>query len=322
MRHFIIDTDTASDDAVGLIMAMRHPSVQIEAITVVAGNVPVDQAVQNALYTVELCQQSIPVYRGKSTPLVRPLSTAQFVHGQDGMGDIGLPLTDRQPEDGHAVSVMIDTIHRFAGSITLLTLGPLTNVAAALQQNPHISDMVQECVIMGGTGRGHGNITPVGEYNFWADPDATKIVFESGLNLKMVGWDISRTYATFSPDDTVNLRAIGTPLAKFCVDIQATLTDFAMNQSKLAGFDLPDAIATAVALEPDVATRTRFLFVGIESESELCRGTTFSFTADWSAMQSTGQTSTQSVYLHLMQFSVTTKVMGTSVCVVWFCTEF
>lgn len=272
MRHFIIDTDTASDDAVGLIMAMRYPGVQIEAITVVAGNVPVDQAVQNALYTVELCQQSIPVYRGMSAPLVRPLFTAHFVHGQDGMGDIGLPLAGRRPAAGHAVDILVDNIHRFAGDIILLTLGPLTNVASALQKDPRIAGEVRECVVMGGTGRGHGNITPVGEYNFWADPDAAKIVFESGMRLKMVGWDISRTYAVLNPQDTADLRGFGTPLAAFCVDIQATLTQFAMNQSKLQGFDLPDAIATAIALEPKVATETRSLFVAIENESDLCRG--------------------------------------------------
>ena len=271
-RHFIIDTDTASDDAVGLIMAMRHSGVQIEAITVVAGNVPVDQAVQNALYTVELCQQAIPVYRGLPAPLTRPLFTAHFVHGEDGMGDIGLPLSGRQPAAGHAVSVLIETIHRFAGEITLLTLGPLTNIASALRRDPSIVSGVRECVIMGGTGQGHGNITPVGEYNFWADPEAAKIVFESGMPLKMVGWDISRTFAVCNPEDTAELRGIGTPLATFCVDIQATLIRFAMTQSKLSGFDLPDAIATAIALQPEIATETKSLFVAIETQSELCRG--------------------------------------------------
>ena len=146
-----------------------------------------DQAVQNALYTVELCQQAIPVYRGMPAPLIRPLFTAQFVHGQDGMGDIGLPLTGRQPAAGHAVSVLVETIHRFAGNITLVTLGPLTNVASPLRQDPLIAKAVKECVIMGGTGQGHGNITPVGEYNFWADPEAAKIVFESGMRIKN-GW--------------------------------------------------------------------------------------------------------------------------------------
>lgn len=271
-RHFIIDTDTASDDAVALVLAMHHPGVKIEAITVVAGNVPVDQGVQNALYTVELCQQEIPVYPGMPAPLIRPLQTAQFVHGEDGMGDIGLPLTGRQPAAGNAVSVLIDTIHRFAGKITLITLGPLSNIAAALQRDPSIAEAVQECVVMGGTGQGRGNITPVGEYNFWADPEAAKIVFESGMPLKMVGWDISRTYAVFNPQDIAKLRAIGTPLATFCVDIQATLSQFAMKQSKLPGFDLPDPIATAIAIQPEIATETRSLYVAIETQSELCRG--------------------------------------------------
>jgi purine nucleosidase len=271
-RHFLIDTDTASDDAVALVMAMQHPDVQIEAITVVAGNVPLDQAVQNALYTIELCQQTIPVYGGMPGPLTRPLETAQYVHGQDGMGDIGLPLSGRQPATGHAVGVAIETIHRYAGEITLVTLGPLTNVATALRRDPLIANAVSECVIMGGTGWGHGNITPVGEYNFWADPEAAKIVFESGMRIKMVGWDVSRTYAVFNPEDTAALRDIGTPLATFSVDIQAALVQFAMNQSKLPGFDLPDPIVMAIALQPEVATETKSLFVAIEAQSELCRG--------------------------------------------------
>jgi len=272
MRHFIIDTDTASDDAVALVMAMHYPGVKIEAITIVAGNVPVDQGVQNALYTVELCQQEIPVYRGMASPLSRPLETAQFVHGEDGMGDIGLPLSGRQPAGENAIEVMIETIHRFAGDITLVTLGPLTNMATALQQDPLVASEVSECVIMGGTGQGHGNITPVGEYNFWADPEAAKIVFESGMRIKMVGWDISRTYATVNAEETAHLRGFNTPLAVFCVDIQAAVIPFAMNQSKLPGFDLPDPIAMAIALQPEIATDTKSLFVAIEAQSELCRG--------------------------------------------------
>lgn len=271
-RHFLIDTDTASDDAVALVMAMQHPDVQIEAITVVAGNVPVDQGVQNALYTVELCQQSIPVHRGMPAPLTRPLETAQFVHGQDGMGDIGLPLAGRLPASADAIRVLRETIHRFSGVITLVTLGPLTNIAVALRQDPSIAHAVSECVVMGGTGQGHGNITPVGEYNFWADPEAAKIVFESGMPIKMVGWDISRTYAVFNPTDTAALRAIDTPLAHFCVDIQRAVVQFALTTTRLEGFDLPDPIAMAIALEPSVATQTQRCFVAIEAGSPLCRG--------------------------------------------------
>ena len=271
-RRFLIDTDTASDDAVALVLAMRHPGVQIEAITVVAGNVPVDQGVQNALYTVELCGQSVPVYRGLPGPLIRPLETAQGVHGEDGMGDIGLPLSGRAPAEGHAVQVLIDTIHRFAGEITLVTLGPLTNVAVALRQDPSIAKAVSACVIMGGTGQGHGNVTPVTEYNFWADPDAARIVFESGLPVKMVGWDISRTYAVLGAEDSAALRAVGTPLARFCIDIQRHVQQFALGTTKLEGFDLPDPIAMAVALDPTVATHTERCFVAIETRGELCRG--------------------------------------------------
>ena len=271
-RHFVIDTDTASDDAVALVLALQHPGVQIEAITVVAGNVPVDQGVQNALYTVELCGKNIPVYRGMPGPLVRPLQTAESVHGQDGLGDVGLPLAGRAPAAGHAVPILIDTIHRFAGEITLVTLGPLTNVAAALRQDPSIAGAVAQCVVMGGTGRGHGNTTPVAEYNFWVDPEAASIVFESGMPLKMVGWDISRTYAVLDAEEAAELRAVGTPLAHFCVDIQKNVQQFALSTTRLPGFDLPDPIAMAVALDHAVATRTSRCFVAVETGSELCRG--------------------------------------------------
>jgi purine nucleosidase len=271
-RHFLIDTDTASDDAVALVMAMQNPGVQIEAITVVAGNVPVDQGVQNALHTVELCKQSIRVHGGMPTPLTRPLETAQSVHGQDGMGDIGLPLAGRSPAAAHAIPVLIETIHRLAGGITLVTLGPLTNIAVALRHDPSIAQAVSECIIMGGTGRGHGNVTPVAEYNFWADPEAARIVFESGMPIRMVGWDISRTHAVFNPEDAAALRAINTPLARYCVDIQKTVRQFALSTTRLQGFDLPDPIAMAIALDPTVATRTERCFVAIETVSPLCRG--------------------------------------------------
>jgi purine nucleosidase len=149
LRHFLIDTDTASDDAVALVMALGYPGVQVEAITVVGGNVPVDQGVQNALYTVELCEKQVPVYRGVAAPIVRPLETAQHVHGGDGMGDIGLPLSGRAPTPGHGVTALIETINRFAGEITLVSLGPLTNIAIGLLQDPSIATKVKKCVVMG-----------------------------------------------------------------------------------------------------------------------------------------------------------------------------
>ena len=197
MRNFIIDTDTASDDAVALVMALRQPDIDVKAITVVAGNVPLPLAVQNALYTVELCGADAPVYAGCAKPLLRELETAQDVHGRDGLGDIGLPLQGRTPAAGHAADVLREVIKANAGDITLVTLGPLTNVALALLREPDIARHVSHCYIMGGIGSGHGNVTPTAEFNIWVDPEAAKIVYESGMNMTMVGWDISWKYATF-----------------------------------------------------------------------------------------------------------------------------
>jgi purine nucleosidase len=272
MRHFLIDTDTASDDAVALVMALHYPDVQIEAITVVGGNVPVGQGVQNALYTLECCEKQVPVYQGMSRPLMRPLQTAQFVHGEDGMGDIGLPLSGRAVWEGHGVVRLIETIKNCQNAMTLVALGPLTNIAMAVLLAPSIVSKVNRCVIMGGTGQGYGNITPVGEYNIWADPEAAKIVFKSGLPITMVGWDVSRTYATFDAEEAERLRSVGTPLAHFCVDIQRAVNEFAKQHTQLDGFDLPDPIAMAVALDPTIITLSKPLSVEIETGDGLCRG--------------------------------------------------
>ena len=277
MRRFLIDTDTASDDAVALVMALRHPEIHVEAVTVVAGNVPVDQGVQNALYTAELCDRSVAVYRGAARPILRPLETAQQVHGGDGMGDIGLPLRGRKPAEGHAADVIAERVRERPGELTLVCLGPLTNVATALLKTPSIADEVVSCVVMGGTGKGPGNVTPVAEYNIWADPEAARIVFESGLPLTLVGWDISCASAVIDRAAEAELRALDTELAHFTVDIQGVLTDFAHEVTKLGGFDLPDPIAMAVAIEPEIA-ETRAIYGAVVTGDGLARGQTI---FDW-----------------------------------------
>ena len=273
MRRFLIDTDTASDDAVALVMALQHPEVAVEAITVVAGNVPLEYAVQNALYTVERCGRHVPVYAGVSKPLLRPLETAQFCHGEDGMGDIGLPLRGRRPAAGHACDVLIETIRRHPGEITLVTLGPLTNIAAALIRDPELAPLTKRCVVMGGIGYGYGNIVPAAEYNIWVDPEAARIVFHSGIPLTLVGWDVSHHHATFTDAEADALHGVS-PLAAFCVDIQRSLRRFGIEYLKQDGFDLPDPIAMAVALNPEVATRVTHRYVDVETHSELTRGAT------------------------------------------------
>ena len=205
-RKLLIDTDTASDDAVALLMALRDPTVEVIAITVVAGNVPLELAVQNALYTVELAGVDVPVYVGAATPLLEPLHTAQVVHGNDGMGDIGLPLTGRVPAEGDAVDRLIELIDAHEpGELTLVTLGPLTNIAVLFARRPDLATRLREVVMMAGTSDGLGNITAAAEFNVWVDPEAAAMVFRSGADLAMVGWDISRKYATFDADQAAPL---------------------------------------------------------------------------------------------------------------------
>ncbi len=274
MRNIIIDTDTASDDAVALIMAWRYPEVEVKAITVVAGNVPLEQAVQNALYTRELCRSETPVYAGAGKPLKRPLETAQFVHGQDGMGDLGLPLNGRQPDRGNAVSVLIELIRQYPGEIELVTLGPLTNLALAIERDPEICSEVVRCTCMAGIARGPGNITPVSEYNAWADPEAADMVFRSGMPLRMVGWDISRNHAFMDPATVNRIRSLDTELASFAMDIQATVNEFAKTTTQLPGFDLPDPIAMALAIDDSLINFSQQLYVEVVLAEDITRGQT------------------------------------------------
>jgi purine nucleosidase len=247
--RLLIDTDTASDDAVALLLALRTPGVVVDAITVVAGNVEVAQGVQNALYTAELAGRTTPVYAGRT-------GTSHFghaVHGLDGMGDIGLPLHSREAAPGDAVDALERVIRAAPGEHTLVTLGPLTNVAALLERD--VAPLLRRIVVMGGTSDDVGNVAPHAEYNVWADRAAAASVFSSGARITMVGWDVSRKYAVFTPSDQEELRALG-PLGAFSVDIQRTLIEFCRTKTKLDGFDLPDPIAMAVALDSRVAAQT------------------------------------------------------------------
>lgn len=274
-RPFLIDTDTASDDAVALWMALRDPTIEIEAITVVAGNVPLDRAVQNALFTVEVADRTdVPVHVGAAVPLARPLFTAEFVHGQDGMGDIGLPLTGREPAAGGAVDVLVERMGAHApGELTLVTLGPLTNVALAFRRDPSLATRLASVVVMGGTGDAVGNVSAVAEFNIFVDPEAAAEVFASGAPITMVGWDISRTFAVIDHALAAELRAIGR-LGALAMDIQAKVDAFATHETHLAGFDLPDPIAMAVALDPALATKVERRNVVVETRGEYTVGQT------------------------------------------------
>ena len=255
-------------------MALRHPEVVVEAITVVGGNVPVAQGVQNALYTVERCQRAVPVHRGCAQPLTRSLVTVEEIHGSDGLGDVGLPLRDRQPAPTPASAAIQAVVDRVGPDLTLVTLGPLTNIAMALLADPTLASRVGRCVVMGGTGRGPGNVTPAAEYNIWVDPEAAAIVLAAGLPLTLVGWDVAARRAIFDEAAGAALRALGTPLAAFCVDIQRQQVAFNTAQSGRAVFTLPDPITMAVALDPAVATESEDRYVAVETAGVVSRGQT------------------------------------------------
>ena len=272
MGTYYIDTDTASDDAVALVIALRHPGISVVGIGIVAGNVPLEMGIQNALYTREMCGSNAPIYAGAAAPLSRPLGTAQNVHGNDGMGDIGLALTGRTPDAGSAVDALVDAAHAHSGALELVTLGPLTNVALAVQKDSTIVHHIKRCVVMGAVSDHIGNVTPVAEFNMWVDPEAVDVVLRSGMNLEFVGWDISRFDACIRPEESARIRAIGTPLAEFAIDIQRAVAEFCATETKVPGFDLPDPIAMAYAIDPSIAISTREMYLEAVTADGPARG--------------------------------------------------
>lgn len=272
-RQFFIDTDTATDDAIALLMALQHQDIEVLGISTVAGNCTIEQATQNALYTRDLVGSTAPVHVGAAGPLMRDLQSAHHVHGQDGMGDIGLPLHGREPASYRGVNAMIDAIMSAPGQVELITLGPLTNLALALRIEPRIASAVKRVVTMGGTAVLPGNITPLAEFNFWADPEAAYIVANSGIYFEMAGWDISHKHAVIHDELAAELRSLGT-LGAFAVDIQAVLREFCRNETLLDGFDLPDPLAMAIAIDPTIVTVEARHFVDVIPGDGPARGQT------------------------------------------------
>jgi purine nucleosidase len=272
-RPLLIDTDTASDDAVALIMALRSPSVEVVAITIVAGNVSVEQGARNALFTAELCGSMVPVHVGAAKPLLRELETAEWFHGLDGLSDHGYAPAKRIAETTHAVDAILAASHSHAG-LEVITLGPLTNLAMALLRDPSLATRISRCVIMGGNPCCEGNVTPAAEFNIWVDPEAARIVFASGLPIQMIGWQLSRDEAVLDADDITRVLALKTPLADFAIRCNSTAASAFQTQTGEQGISLPDPIAMAVLLEPALSLAASNHHVQIETVSPLARGMT------------------------------------------------
>jgi purine nucleosidase len=272
-RPFLIDTDTASDDAVALIMALRAADVRVVAITTVAGNVDVLQSTRNALYTVELCGADVPVYAGADKPLTRVYQNATWFHGRDGLGDHGYPPPRRSPGKLHAADAIIEAIDAHPG-IVLVTLAPLTNVAMALTRRPDIASKVERCVIMGGAPCCEGNVTPAAEYNIWVDPEAAQIVLRSGLPVELVGWHTSRAEAVLNEADIARILGFNNAIAHFAIECNSHARQAYKVQTGEDGISLPDPVAMSVALDPRIGLQWRDHYVDVETQSELTRGMT------------------------------------------------
>jgi purine nucleosidase len=274
MWPLIIDTDTGSDDAVALVLAAASGLADVRAVTTVAGNVPVETGTRNALISLQTAgRPDIPVHTGCRRPMTRPLSSAQHVHGQDGMGDIGLPDPVAVPRETHAVDVLLSLPRRLPGELTLVTLAPLTNIAAALLRDPALLSRYRHVYCMAGAADMAGNISPTAEFNVWADPEAARVLTQAATPDKVtwIGWDVSRRDAVMTPADQRRLERIGTPLASFAHRINRTVADWARDVTGLAGYDLPDPVAMAVALKPELVIEQEEAHVDIALDG-LTRG--------------------------------------------------
>jgi purine nucleosidase len=273
MRNFLIDTDTASDDAVAIIMALAEPSVRVLGLTTVAGNVGLEQATSNALLTAEICGSDVPVFAGAEKPLARAHEHAHWFHGRDGLGDRGYPAPKRKPEREGAVEAILRFGEAEPG-LTLVTLGPLTNIALALEREPKLAERIGRCVVMGGAPNCEGNVTPAAEYNIWVDPEAARAVFRSKMPIEMIGWHVSRGPSVLKDDEIAAIEALGTAKAKFAIQANAVARKAYFVQTGEAGLSLADPTAMAVALDRSVGLKWSRHRVAIETMSELTRGMT------------------------------------------------
>src|SRR5271163_830561 len=273
MRSFLIDTDTASDDAVAIMMALAAPDVRVLGLTTVAGNVGLEQATSNALLTAEICNADVPVFVGADRPLIRAHDHAHWFHGKDGLGDRGYPAPKRAPEREHGVDALL-RLARAEPGLTLVTLGPLTNIALALEREPALAGRIGRCVVMGGAPNCEGNVTPAAEHNIWVDPEAARAVFRSKMPIEMVGWHVSRGPSVLSNDEIATIEALGTAKAKFAIQTNSRAREAYFVQTGEVGLSLADPTAMAVALDRSIGLEWSRHRVAIETMSELTRGMT------------------------------------------------
>ena len=278
-RKIIIDTDPGQDDAVAILLALASPEeIEVLGITAVAGNVPLNLTKKNARIVCELAKKTdIMVFAGCDTPMKRPLVTAEHVHGKTGLDGPTLPDPQMPLQKQHAVDFIIETVrNNEAGTITLCPLGPLTNIATAIEKAPDIKEKVQETVLMGGAYFEVGNITPTAEFNIYVDPEAAEIVFQSNIKITVLPLDVThKALVTKARNDA--FRALNSPVGKAVAEMTDFFERFDKEKYGSDGAPLHDPCVIAYILSPDLFSG-RHINVEVETQSELTLGMTV---ADW-----------------------------------------
>lgn len=267
----IIDTDPGTDDAMAILLALSSPEIDVRAFTVVPGNVTGPQALDNTLGLVSLAGRcDIPVAGGAQRPLAQKLITAEFVHGKNGLGGIELPASRCEADARFAPDLIIEMVHRMPGQITLVPVGPLTNIALALLKDPTIVPLVKEVVIMGGSIT-EGNVTAVAEANIFNDPEAAQLVFQAGWKVTMVGLDVTHK-TNFGSAHLGRLAGTHGTLNDFATRVMRFLVDLSADFGA-DGTPMHDPLAVGVAIDPSFV-RTRHMRIDVETRGEFTRGAT------------------------------------------------
>jgi purine nucleosidase/pyrimidine-specific ribonucleoside hydrolase len=284
-KRVIIDTDPGVDDALAIVLALLSPELKIEAITTVNGNVSLEQATENAALLLDLLDpRPRPVLaRGATQPLKKRPFRAQFVHGSDGLGDLdrfkypdGTPRYPSPELPRHipdATEVLLDLTKRYPDELSLIALGPLTNVAKALEADEKRMKSFREVIIMGGAIGVPGNVTPAAEFNIFVDPHAARTVFKSGLTIKLVPLDVTQKVCLESKDIQDLAREMEPPLGMFFSHSTSKAVEHMVQVKGIAGIYLHDPLAVGVAIRPDVV-KTGPLHVDVETRRGITEGMT------------------------------------------------
>jgi purine nucleosidase len=267
MTAILLDCDPGHDDALALLLALASPELELLGVTTVAGNQTLEKTTANAIRLLEfVARTEVPVAAGADRPLIREQYVASYVHGETGLDGPDLPPANGAPLDRHAVDFLADQIREHGGEVTLVPTGPLTNVALLLALHP---DARPERIVLMGGAIAEGNVTPAAEFNIWADPEAAARVFDSGLDVTMVGLDVTHK-ALFTPAHTERLAG---RVGRMVAELLEFYGHFHKEVYNFDGSPIHDAVAVAHVIRDDIV-KTEHLNTEIDVESELCRGRT------------------------------------------------